>query len=229
MSADSIYQTWHVDPEEDAEMAGLHEPYWRHFIDIVPERDLATRTVLDFGCNRGGFLSLLHAVRPFRRGIGVDIASDSVAAANAARGNAPVTYHVRTDLAPWADSIDIAFSYEVIYLLPDLAGHAAEIRRALRDGGVYYAVTGCHTESPLWPAWRELISAGSNAPVQDYAPDDYAAAFAGAGLNVSVRRFGYSGFVSAALDRRYYPTVADALSYPAEHKLLFRIEKLGAA
>lgn len=221
----AAYATWHTDPAAEATMGDAHAPYWRHFIDIVPERDLATRTVLDFGCNRGGFLRLLHALRPFRRGIGVDIASDSVAAANAARGDAPVHYEVATDLAPWADGIDIAFSYEVIYLLPDLAEHACQIRATLRSGGVYYAVTGCHTASPLWPRWRELIAATSNAPVQDRSPDDYAEAFHAQELTVSVRRFGYHGFVQAPRSRDYYPGIVDALAYPAEHKLLFRIEK----
>jgi hypothetical protein len=95
------------------------------------------------------------------------------------------------------------------------------------DGGVYYAVTGCHTASPLWPAWRELIGSTTNAPVQDRSPDDYADAFAQAGFDVSVRRFGYDGFIPASKDRRYYPTLSDALDYPARHKLLFRLVKAG--
>ena len=116
-----------------------------------------------------------------------------------------------TDLAPWADSFDIAFSYEVIYLLPDLAGHARGMFDALRDGGVYYAVTGCHTENPLWPRWREVIGAASNAPVQDHAPQDFIDAFAAAGFAVSVKRFGYDGFIPATKDRSYYPSIVDAI------------------
>ena len=226
MSSDHIqtgYDTWHADPAREPLMEEAHRPLWRHFIGTVPETDLSTRDVLDFGCNRGGFLRLLHALKPFRSGVGVDIAADSVAAAQRLRGTAPVDHVVATDLAAWPDHFDLAFSYEVIYLLPDIDAHAAALHGALRRGGVYYAVTGCHTAAPLWPAWRELIGGTTNAPVQDRSPDDYAHAFERAGFEVSVRRFGYDGFVPAGKDRRYYPTLMDAMDYPARDKLLFRM------
>lgn len=224
-SATASYATWHIDPQREAAMGGSHSPLWRHFIETIPERDFSTKTVLDFGCNRGGFLRLLHALRPLRRGVGVDIATESIRAANEAKGEAPLHFEVATDLSPWADLFDVAFSYEVIYLLSDLDRHAVQMYDALRKGGVYYAVTGCHTESPLWPKWRELIGRSSNAPVQNYAPDDFMRAFTAAGFGTSVKRFGYDGFVPATKDRSYYPSIIDALAYPAEHKLLFRLEK----
>jgi SAM-dependent methyltransferase len=219
------YATWHTEPNGDTAMALSHHRYWRHFIETVPERNFSSKTILDFGCSRGGFRRLLHALRPFRRGIGIDIASESVAAADAAKGDLPLRFEVATDLVPWADTIDVAFSYEVIYLLPDLKMHAGQMYRVLRDGGIYYAVTGCHTENPLWPKWRHLIGSNSNAPVQDYSPQDCIEAFAAAGFDVSVKRFGFDGFVSATKDRKYYPSVLDAIAYPAEYKLLFRLEK----
>ncbi|HEY4252985.1 MAG TPA: methyltransferase domain-containing protein [Roseomonas sp.] len=216
------YATWHADAAREPAMEESHRPLWRHFIDIVPETDLSTRDVLDFGCNRGGFLRLLHALKPFRRGLGVDIAEASIAAARDLAGVVPVAYEAASDLTAWPGSFDIAFSYEVVYLLPDLAAHAAGMHAALRRGGVYYAVTGCHTENPLWPAWQDLIGGSTNAPLQDRSPDDYATAFAAAGFEVSVRRFGYDGFTPAHKDRRYYPKLTDALDYPAISKLLFR-------
>jgi SAM-dependent methyltransferase len=221
------YATWHTDPAREPAMEESHRPLWRHFIGAIPETDLSTRHILDFGCNRGGFLRLLHALKPYRHAVGVDIAEASVAAARQLAGLTPVEYFVATDLSRWPECFDIAFSYEVIYLLPDIEGHAAAMHRALRTGGVYYAVTGCHTASPLWPAWRDMIGGGSNAPVQDRSPDDYAKAFVKAGFEVSARRFGYDGFISATKDRRYYPSLTDAIDYPADHKLLFRMEKLG--
>lgn len=217
------YETWHADPTREVAMEESHRPLWRHFITIVPETDLSTREVLDFGCNRGGFLRLLHALKPFRRGLGVDIARHSIDAAGTLAGTAPIEFAVASDLTAWAGRFDLAFSYEVIYLLPDLAAHAADIYAALRPGGVYYAVTGCHTANPLWPAWRDLIGGATNAPVQDRTPEDYADAFAAAGFEVSFRRFGYDGFVPAAKHRQYYPRLLDSLDYPAEHKLLFRL------
>jgi SAM-dependent methyltransferase len=224
-TAQANYGTWHADRDREVAMADGHRPYWKHFIGLVPETDLADKDVLDFGCNRGGFLQLLHATRPFRSGLGVDIATESIAAAEAAKGDMPVEHRVATNLAPWAGRFDIAFSYEVIYLLPDIADHAAQIFRSLRPGGVYYAVTGCHTDSPLWPRWRTLIAGITNAPVQDRSPDDYAAAFLAAGFSVSLKKFGFDGFVPAPKDPRYYPRLIDALTYGADDKLLFRLVK----
>ena len=224
-TAASLYATWHTDPQREVAMADSHAPLWRHFIEAVPERDFSTKTILDVGCNRGGFLRLLHTLRPFHFGVGVDIASDSIAAATATKGDLPLQFEVATDLARWKSTFDIAFSYEVIYLLPNLARHASDVFDALRDGGTYYAVTGCHTESPLWPKWRELIGATTSAPVQDYAPQDFIDAFSGAGFDVSVKRLGFEGFIPASKDRSYYPSILDAISYYSEHKLLFRLDK----
>lgn len=229
MSSTTTYATWHNDPERESAIEEAHRPLWRHFIQTIPETDLSTREVLDFGCNRGGFLRLLHALKPVRRGLGVDIAHDSVRAAQAMAGPAPLEFAVATDLAPWRGCFDLAFSYEVVYLLPDLAAHAAQVHAALRPGGVYYVVTGCHTANPLWPTWRELIGRTTNAPVQDRSPEDYAEGFAATGFDVSLRRFGYDGFVPASKDRQYYPRLLDALEYPAEHKLLFRLVRKGDA
>ncbi|WGF88657.1 class I SAM-dependent methyltransferase [Marinivivus vitaminiproducens] len=221
----TTYGTWYKETGRDAQMADGHRPYWRHFIETVPESDLSRRTVLDFGCNRGGFLDLLHALKPYRRAVGVDIATESVEAARRTCPHLPAVFEVAHDLARWPEAFDVAFSYEVIYLLPDLAFHARQIAQALRPGGVYYAVTGCHTASPLWPRWRELIAATSNAPVQDHAPDDFIQAFAGAGLEVSFRQFGYKGFVPAVRHREYYPDPIDAIRYADQDKLLFRLVK----
>jgi hypothetical protein len=72
-----------------------------------------------------------------------------------------------------------------------------------------------------------VIGETTNAPVQDRSPDDYAATFAAAGFDVSVRRFGYHGFVPVPKDRRYYTKLTEALDYAAHDKLMFRLVKHG--
>lgn len=126
--------------------------------------------MLDFGCDRGGFRRLLYALKPFRHALGVDIAHDSATVARELVGTASIDYELAADLSAWCDRFDIALSYEVIYLLPDIAAHAADIHAALRTGGVDYAVTGWHTESPLWPLWRGVIGESTNAPVTTPTP-----------------------------------------------------------
>jgi SAM-dependent methyltransferase len=73
-----------------------HRPLWRHFIQAIPETGLSTCQVLDFGCNRGGFLRLLYALKPFRRALGVDIAHESITAARDLSGRGwkrPLCFH----------------------------------------------------------------------------------------------------------------------------------------
>ncbi len=207
-------------------MADIHTPYWQHFIEVLPEKDLTDRTVLDFGCNRGGFLRLLYDTRPFRQGLGLDIASQSIAEAKKAAGDRPLSYHVDSDPARMGIEFDLAFSYEVIYLLPNLGEHARQIGASLHMGGIYYAVTGCHTESPLWNRRKEVIAASSNTPVQSYSADDYINAFAENGFAVTLRKFGFCGFVPPPVNRKFHPGIMDALTYNDNEKILFRFEKL---
>ncbi|MEX5715798.1 hypothetical protein IC615_18115 [Serratia ureilytica] len=60
--------TWYRDPHAEQAMAEGHAPIWRHLLSLVPERELSGVRVLDFGCNQGGFLRLLHQIRPFSEG-----------------------------------------------------------------------------------------------------------------------------------------------------------------
>lgn len=226
-SSVQIIQRWHNDADREDAMGPQHGPMWRHFIDRVPERDLSTKAVLDFGCNQGGFLRTLYTARPFNFGLGVDIAVESVRRANELKGDMPLDYRIASELPDWTGRFDIAFSFEVLYLLPDLAAHAQQIRDALRQDGVYYAVIGCHTDNPLWPRWRGLIAETTNLPVQDYSLEDFATAFSSKGFEVAVRKFGYDGFIPVGEESRFYPTVMDRLTYADETKVLFRMTKLG--
>jgi 2-polyprenyl-3-methyl-5-hydroxy-6-metoxy-1,4-benzoquinol methylase len=214
--------TWYIDPDAEDAMADGHAPIWRHLIGLVPEQDLSTRTILDFGCNQGGFLRHLHVLRPFRKALGLDIAEQSIARANALKGNLPIQYQTGASATGWTAEFDLAFSHEVIYLIEDIAGHARDIFAALRPGGVYYAVTGCHTDNPLWPEWRKLVAQRTNTVVQDRSIADYAAVFAGAGFKVSARKLGFTGFVPYMPDG-WMPDFADALDYYSETKIVFRL------
>lgn len=70
--------TWYVDPDAEDRMSDGHAPIWRHLIDLIVERDLSEKSVLDFGCNQGGLLRHLYAIRPFRKALGIDIAEQSI-------------------------------------------------------------------------------------------------------------------------------------------------------
>ena len=219
--------TWHKDRAEEDAMGPSHIPIWRQMIALVAEGDLSDRSVLDFGCNQGGFLRTLHAIRPFRFGLGVDIAVESIATAAAAKGGLPLEFQPAERLSDHGDRFDIAFSHEVIYLVPDVVDHARQVLAALRPGGVYYAATACHTGNRLWPLWRRLIEDRSRLEFPDRSLDDYAGAFHEAGFAVEMRSFGYGGFAPYEPGSAYYPTAEDRMYAMTEAKVLFRLVKGG--
>lgn len=221
-------KTWANSQKEEDAMVEGHSQLWRTMIGHVQEKNLQGRTVLDFGCNQGGFLRMLYSLNPFARGVGVDIALQSVARANEYNPGLPVQYESAEWLADKQSLFDLAFSHEVIYLLPDLADHARQIARALKPGGVYYAATGCHTDNPLWPEWHKIISEYSNISVPHYSLNDYVRAFAESGFSVSLRPFAPQEFINyGGEDDKYYPTPADKLTYYYRDKILFRFQKAG--
>ena len=202
-----------------------HGPLWARLIELVAEPGLEGLRVLDYGCNQGGFLRMLHARKGFREALGCDIAAESVAVAEARKGNLPVRFVAGGDLAGLDGRFDVAFSHEVVYLLPDIDAHARAVHAALAPGGVYYAVTGCHTGNPRWAAMRDEIRARANLPPVDRSPEDYARAFAAAGFAVTARRFGLDAFMP--LRRRGEPVgdILERLDYYDRVKLCFRLVK----
>lgn len=225
----TVMKTWASSRDEEDAMNDDHYPLWRQMIEHMDERDLSGGTVLDYGCNQGGFLRLLYAERPFLRGAGVDLALDSLAVARERARGLPLDFHDVAWLDGNAGRFDTAFSHEVLYLIPDLAAHAALVRRSLKPGGVYYAAIGCHTDNPQWGAWKELIGRYSSLPVLDYSLDDYARAFFDAGFSVAAKPYSFSGFVPLKKDNPYFPSVRDSLDYYTVHKTLFRFGRGGGA
>lgn len=218
--------TWLRSATEETAMEPDHAYLWQHFITTIPEHNLQHAKILDYGCNRGGFLRTLYHQRPYHHGIGVDIATTSLAAARLRHADLPLTFITPEQLTEHQQSISVAFSHEVLYLLPDLAAHAAAIASTLRDDGVYYAAIGCHTSNPLWPHWRTLIANTTTIPVYDYSLDDYAKNFWQAGLQVEMRPFMINDYILIKPDNAYFPKAADSLLYHSSTKTIIRASKV---
>lgn len=223
----NLIETWSRQSAEEDTMTEDHTWIWCEMIDAIDETNLSDADVLDFGCNQGGFLRLLHDLRPFKSGTGVDIARRAVGIAEANKGNRPISYHAISDLTNLERRFDLAFSHEVIYLIDDLNEHARQMAGALKPGGNYYAVTCCHRDSPLWAMWRARIEEFSNVPVPNHSIADIAGAFRRAGFAVSVRRFLANAFVPLSEPNDYFPTDADRLETYSRWKLMFRFEAMG--
>jgi SAM-dependent methyltransferase len=225
MSHVDIIRTWTTSSVDEQIMEDGHGPLWERLIELVTEPSLAGARVLDYGCNQGGFLRLLHDRKGFREAVGCDIAAESIAVAQARAGDRPIRYVVGSDLAPELEPFDVAFSHEVIYLLPDIEAHARAIHACLKPGGVYYAVTGCHTDNPEWASWSQEIRARSNVPPVDRGLDAYAAAFAAAGFMVSARKFGLDSFLPVTRRGEITRNILARLNYYDSVKVCFRLVK----
>ena len=218
----STIATWNRNPADEEAMGAAHAPIWRRMVDVSVPHDLSASTVLDYGCNQGGFLRLLYDSHSFLRAVGIDIARESVARAELLKGHRPIEYKVADTAASLGRTFDYAFSHEVIYLLPDLAAHARDIRAALQPGASYVAAMGCHTDSSVWPRWRKLISETSSIPLYDHSLEDVSKAFAEAGFTVSVRPLALNAFMQVTIGSAYFPKVVDQLRYYTTDKVLFR-------
>lgn len=222
MQRSSIIRTWNRNEADEEAMGAAHAPIWRRMIDVSIHEDLRQSTVLDYGCNQGGFLRMLHDRHPFKSAVGIDIARESVARADLLKGQRPIDYKVSESAAALGLTFNFAFSHEVLYLLPDLAAHAADIKAALKPGGTYVAAMGCHKDSPVWPRWRKLIAETSSIPLYDHSLDAVAKAFSDAGFNVGVRPLDLDAFMPVTVGSEYFPKVVDQLRYYSQDKVLFR-------
>jgi SAM-dependent methyltransferase len=221
----STIATWNRNPADEEAMGAAHAPIWRRMVDVSVPHDLSASTVLDYGCNQGGFLRLLYDTHPFKQAVGIDIARESVGRAEMLKGHRPINYKVANSAASLGRTFDFAFSHEVLYLLQDLAAHANDMKAALRPGGAYVAAMGCHTDSAIWPMWRKLISETSSIPIYDHSLEEVAKTFSAAGFTVGVRPLALDAFMPVTVGSQYFPKITDQLRYYNTDKVLFRFVK----
>ena len=210
---------------EDEAMQDEHGFIWRAMLDTV-DIDLRGLRVLDIGCNRGGFLRLLVDHAGITEGRGYDPAAGAVDDARRLAGGRPLTFETAATVPPGWTGFDAAFSHEVLYLLPDLAAHAAATIDALAPGAPYFAVMGVHAASPLMSAWHASAASELGLP-KLYEPDEVVDAFAGAGFDVSVSRLriGFVPVTGARGGHEHRRDLMGWLDYYGRDKLFFRFTR----
>lgn len=208
--------TYWQSADADAVMQDEHAFIWRAMLDTI-DVDLTGRRVLDAGCNRGGFLRLLATRSGIASGYGYDPAAGAIADARRLAASLPLTFEVAETVPAGWEGFEVAFSHEVLYLIHDLAVHAAAIHRALAPGGAYYAVIGVHAGSPGVPQWHADHLDRLNLPAL-YSLDDVIAAFTGAGFEAAASRLRI-GFVPLSDHASSFPA---GLEYFYEHKVMLR-------
>jgi SAM-dependent methyltransferase len=217
--------TFWLSPAEDEAMQEDHGFIWRAMLDTI-DVDLTGRRVLDAGCNRGGFLRLLADRCEIAEGFGYDPASGAVLDAQRLAGGRPLHYQASGSVPAGWDGLDVAFSHEVLYLLDDLAAHAAAIFHALAPGGVYYAVLGVHAGSSRMAQWHRASARELRLP-RLYDIDQVIAVFQDAGFEAAASRLAMR-FVPA-VGHGHDGQLLDWLDYYYEQKLMLRFERPASA
>jgi SAM-dependent methyltransferase len=210
---------------EDEAMQDEHGFIWKAMLDTI-DIDLVGRRVLDAGCNRGGFLRLIVDTARIAEGYGYDPASDAIADARRLAGHRPLTFGVAETVPDGWGDFDVAFSHEVLYVLKNLAAHAAGLFDALKRGGSYFAVMGVHEESPMMSAWHVESAVELGLP-RLYNLDEVAGVFEGAGFSVSVANLRL-GFVPVSAHRHGHDHRKDLLAwldYYTRDKVLLRFDR----
>jgi SAM-dependent methyltransferase len=123
----------------------------------------------------------------------------------------------------WSD-VDVAFSHEVLYVLPDVAAHARAIHGALRPGGVYFAAMGVHTGSPRMVEWHGALREELRLPPL-YDVDDVIATFQANGFEGSAARLAIRFVPATGHDVDHDGQLLDWLRYYCDDKLLLRFAR----
>ena len=208
---------------EDEAMQDAHGFVWQAMLETI-DVDLAGKRVLDAGCNRGGFLRLLADRCDIAEGFGYDPAPGAVEDARGLAGPRPLQFEVSETVPRGWVGFDVAFSHEVLYLLTDLPAHARAVHGALSPGGVYYAVMGVHTGSPLMVDWHQAKVRELQLPPL-YDIDEVVSVFEAAGFDAAAARLAMR-FVPATGHRHHdRGRLLDWLSYYYDEKLLLRFRR----
>ena len=95
----------------------------------------------------------------------------------------------------------------------------------LKPGAFYFAVTCCHSDSPLWASWRPKIQSFSNVAVPNHSVEGIVSAFRDSGFDVSVSRFLANAFIPMEPPGEYFPTDQDRLDTYTKWKVMFQMTR----
>lgn len=220
---DKLYDVWWQDRTEgEQQMEDRHLRGWCEVIQLIQEQDLSNMTVLDFGCNQGGFLRLLYQAKPFKEGMGIDLAQESIAVANARKGDLPLTYIATTTPEQFVNRFDLVISQAVIYLIKDLKTHAWKIKQLLKPGGVYYATYTDLNNNPSLQHFTNWINRNSLVAANAHTLDFIAETFAAEGFRVEIQRRRPQGFIDISRKEDGFLCIADRMKSLYEDAYIFR-------
>lgn len=224
-------RTFFASEADDAALEDINTVFWQALVGHIDD-DYGTGTdvgtMVDVGCHRGGFLHRAAGYWQCEHVFGIEpldvprmMAAERLEAAGLA---ATILPPESWNLIP-KDAADLVVGQEVLYLVEDLDELLAHVARVLRRGRRAYFTLGCHTENPLWPEWRAVLT-DMGQRVFDRAPLDILRSAEAVGLRTAVRPLRRDGWIihSPTQTKFPVPSVAALCDHQYRHKLLFRFE-----
>lgn len=220
-----------ADSGDDDLLEARNEIFWEAMLDNV-RRDgfrKAPNRVLDIGCHRGGLLARIAKIWGVDELYGIEPIQAARARAQLRLASTARVVRLLSpeqwDLVP-DYSVDLVVCHEVLFLLPDIDELNKNIARVLTRNGRAYIASGCHSENPVWPRWREALERQGTS-TYTHEPLEMMRAAAIHGLVPSVRPLRDNGW--ATFDPTsgpfVFPTVGALLDHQFRHKLLFRLSR----
>jgi SAM-dependent methyltransferase len=222
------FESWWNGPDGgDQSMEDEHQTFWLEFLNEIglTRSNLSEIKILDFGCNQGGMLRLLHDISPIKEGLGVDLAIKAIEVANSRKGDRPLDYKLAGELVEISNYFDLALSSSVLYLVEDLEWHAKEIYGVLKKGATYIANHPDYRSYPNGETVQQLINQHASCPSKNHSLDAIAQAFASAGFKVEIKRRLPTGFVSYSAGSLWYNSVGELLEQAYQHAYIFKFTK----
>lgn len=219
------YNVWWDDIEKENSMEQRHLQGWFNLINSIEENDLKTMNILDFGCNRGGFLKSLYKKKPFKYAIGIDLGKESIALANSKSEDYPIDYIVSDSPESLDIKFDIIFSTSVLYLIDNLQIHALKIKQSLTENGSYYFTYTDMNNNKSFNNFKRTIESTSKLNVNNHKIDEIVNVFHTAGFKVKVMRNTYNHFIEFDQDD-YFLTVQDKIQAQYEDAYIFKVTVL---
>lgn len=219
------YQNWWLGEGGDQGMEDSHLSAWQNVIDIIDNQDIYEKTVLDFGCNQGGFLRALYKRIPFSHGYGLDIAEAAIKTANSRVGNLPIVYKHTDNPGDFGVSVDTVISTSVLYLIENLEDHFSSIADVLSSGGVYYASFADQSKNPSLEYMRSKIDQYGATKMQNKTLDEVVDALVKCGFTVELRKE-HTGHFDVTNYKEFYLSVNDYIQ-SCEQSYLIKATKKG--
>lgn len=210
---------------------GIHHGainFWVGMLSSVLDPVGSTTRVLEFGSTGSEFFRLLHLAFEYKEATGILLAVDGPdRSAEWLRPSGPACRFVHEDAGVSLETpADIAFSQEIVSLLPDLRAHAANMRALLSPSGVYYATVGWHLDNPATASYA-ASRASEGKPFHGHCLADITAAFEAEEFEVGFKRLQVPYFLihDRAIATSRFGGVARMMEALQDWKVLFQFRK----